>query len=42
LIGLFMFLYWNLDVRKRFRGPTPADASELARIESGTAIDHRG
>jgi amino acid transporter len=34
LIGLFMSLYWQLDVKKRFTGPVPADASELRRLES--------
>lgn len=34
LICFFMFLYWQLDVRKRFSGPVPADEKELRRIES--------
>ena len=34
LICLFMFLYWQVDVKKRFRGPVPADEQELRRIES--------
>ena len=34
LICLFMSLYWQLDVKKRFTGPVPADASELRRLES--------
>jgi len=35
LICVFMFLYWQLDVKKRFTGPAPADEAELRRIESG-------
>jgi len=34
LICLFMSLYWQLDVKNRFTGPVPADASELRRLES--------
>jgi hypothetical protein len=29
-----MFLYWHLDVKRRFNGPTPAREQELAQIES--------
>jgi amino acid transporter len=34
IICAFMFLYWHLDVKRRFRGPTPADDTELRRIET--------
>ncbi len=34
LLGVFMYLYWQLDAKKRFTGPTPADETELRRIES--------
>jgi amino acid transporter len=34
LIGLFMLMYWQLDVKKRFVGPVPADETELRRIEA--------
>ena len=34
LICIFMFLYWQIDVRKRFSGPVPAEENELRRIES--------
>jgi amino acid transporter len=34
LICIFMFLYWNLDVKRRFNGPTPAREQELRQIES--------
>jgi amino acid transporter len=34
LICLFMLAYWHLDVKKRFKGPTPADEAELRRIEA--------
>lgn len=34
LICLFMFVYWQIDVKKRFTGPVPADERELTRIES--------
>jgi amino acid transporter len=33
LICLFMFLYWKLDVARRFKGPIPTDETELRRIE---------
>jgi amino acid transporter len=34
LIILFMLAYWQLDVRKRFSGPVPADETELRRLEA--------
>lgn len=34
LACIFMFLYWHLDVKRRFKGPTPAREQELAQIES--------
>jgi amino acid transporter len=34
LICLFMFVYWKLDVKKRFTGPIPADERELRRLEA--------
>ncbi len=34
LLALIMFLYWQLDAKKRFKGPTPADEKELRRIET--------
>ncbi len=33
ILALFMFLYWQLDAKKRFKGPTPADEAELRKIE---------
>lgn len=36
-ICLFLFAYWHLDVKKRFTGPTPADESELRKLETSTA-----
>ena len=30
---VFMYIYWQVDVKKRFKGPTPADETELRRIE---------
>jgi amino acid transporter len=32
-ICLFMFAYWQLDVKKRFTGPVPADEAQLRRLE---------
>lgn len=37
LLGVFMVLYWQLDAKKRFTGPTPADETELRRIEAELA-----
>ncbi len=37
LLGVFMVLYWQLDAKKRFTGPTPADEAELRRIEAELA-----
>jgi len=37
LICVFMCLYWHLDVKKRFHGPTPADEAELRRVEGDLA-----
>jgi amino acid transporter len=34
LVCVFMFLYWHLDVKRRFTGPTPAREQELRQIES--------
>ena len=33
ILTLFMFIYWQLDAKKRFKGPTPADEAELRKIE---------
>jgi amino acid transporter len=37
LICLFMYLYWQVDVKRRFIGPTPTDEAELRRIEAELA-----
>ncbi len=37
ILGVFMVLYWQLDVKRRFQGPTPADEEELRRIEAELA-----
>lgn len=37
ILALFMFIYWQLDAKKRFKGPTPTDESELRRIEAELA-----
>jgi amino acid transporter len=37
LIGLFLWLYWHLDVKHRFHGPAPAGDAELRRIEAEMA-----
>lgn len=34
LIGLFMFVYWHVDVKKRFTGPKPTAEAELRKIEA--------
>ena len=34
ILGEFMFIYWQVDVKRRFKGPTPAGEEELRRIES--------
>lgn len=34
LLALIMFVYWQLDAKKRFKGPTPTDEKELRRIEA--------
>lgn len=39
LLGAFMFLYWNLDAKKRFTGPKPHAEEELRRIEALMAAD---
>jgi amino acid transporter len=33
ILAFFMFVYWQLDAKKRFKGPTPADETELRKIE---------
>jgi amino acid transporter len=37
LIGLFMFVYWQLDAKKRFTGPKPTAEAELRKIEADMA-----
>jgi amino acid transporter len=37
ILGVFMVLYWQLDAKKRFTGPTVADEAELRRIEAEMA-----
>jgi amino acid transporter len=37
LICVFMLAYWQLDAKKRFAGPTPADEAELRRVEADLA-----
>jgi amino acid transporter len=34
LVAAGLLLYWRLDARRRFAGPTPADEAELRRIEA--------
>ncbi len=36
LICAFMLLYWHLDVKRRFQGPTPAREEELSKLEHPT------
>jgi amino acid transporter len=37
LICLFMLIYWQVDAKKRFTGPTQTDEAELRRIEAEMA-----
>lgn len=37
LMAVFMLLYWHLDAKHRFTGPTRADETELRRIETELA-----
>ncbi len=37
ILAVFMFIYWQLDAKKRFKGPSPADEAELRRIEAELA-----
>ena len=37
VLVVFMVLYWQLDAKKRFTGPTTADEAELRRIEAEMA-----
>jgi amino acid transporter len=36
-LGVFMFLYWQLDAKRRFAGPKPTAEEELRRIEAELA-----
>lgn len=36
-IGVFMFLYWQLDAKRRFTGPKASSEAELRRIEADLA-----
>ena len=33
-LGVFMFLYWQLDAKRRFTGPKPTSEEELRRVEA--------
>jgi hypothetical protein len=33
ILTIFMFLYWQIDAKRRFKGPSPADEAELRKIE---------
>jgi hypothetical protein len=33
-VGAGLALYWRLDARRRFTGPTSADEAELRRVEA--------
>jgi len=37
ILVVFMFFYWQLDAKNRFKGPTTADEAELRRIEAQMA-----
>ncbi|RPI89163.1 MAG: amino acid permease [Chloroflexi bacterium] len=37
ILVVFMFLYWQLDAKKRFKGPSKSDEAELRRIEAQMA-----
>jgi amino acid transporter len=42
ILGVFMVLYWQLDAKNRFKGPTKADEEELRRIEAELAAAAKG
>lgn len=37
ILAIFMFIYWQVDAKKRFKGSSPADEAELRRIEAELA-----
>lgn len=37
ILGGFMLLYWQVDAKHRFKGPTKADEAELRRVEAEMA-----
>lgn len=37
ILVVFVFLYWQLDAKKRFKDPTKTDEAELRRIEAQMA-----
>lgn len=37
ILAVFMLVYWKLDAGKRFTGPSPADETEMRRIEAELA-----
>ena len=41
-LGVFMVIYWQLDAKNRFKGPTKADEAELRRIEADMAAAAAG
>ncbi len=34
ILSIFMFLYWHLDAKRRFKGPKPSSEAELRQIEA--------
>lgn len=42
ILVVFMFLYWQPDAKKRFRGPTKSDEAELRRIEGELVVAAKG
>ena len=37
-----MFLYWQLDAKRRFQGPTTADENALRALEEKVGQTHHG
>lgn len=42
LVALFMLIYWQVDAKHRFKGPSPTDEAELRKIEADLAAAAHG
>ena len=42
LMAVFMLIYWQVDAKRRFKGPTASDEAALRKIETDMAAAAHG